>query len=112
MLMGGRAGEADDTAKILYPDQPTRVRFFKLVRLVVEYMTLKQDGKIDGDKPIRTVIELEPDVHFAAKTIANDHRGPTGKRLGFAHWIEALILREVYRRYPHMNRGDAKRNTL
>lgn len=112
MLMGGRAGEAEDTAKILYPEHPVRVRFFKLVQMVVEYMTLKRDGKIQGKEPVRTVIELEPDLHFAAKTIANDHRGPTGRRLGFAHWIEALVKREIFKRYPHMDHGDAKGSKL
>ena len=104
MLMSSkRAGLAEDSVRIMYPDQPeARERMFALAQTVVEYMTLKRDGKIDTKAPVRVMIELPPEVKLAAQMIANDHRGPTGRRLGLATWIASLVKREVYDRYPNL----------
>lgn len=103
MLMSSRAGLADDSVKIMYPDsQGARERLFILAKTVVEYMTLKADGHLDLDIPLRVMIELPPKIKLAAQMIANDHRGPTGRKLGLATWISAMVKREVYERYPHL----------
>lgn len=103
MMMGGRAGLAEDSAAIAYPEQRTRERAFALAKTVVEYMTLKRDGKVDADHPARLMIELPIPVKLAAQMIANDHRGPSGRKLGLSTWIAALVKREVYQRYPHLD---------
>jgi hypothetical protein len=102
MLMSKRAGLADDAAKIAYPDPAVRERLFDLANMVVEYMTLKRDGQVESDQPIKVMIELPREVKFAAQILANDHKGPTGRRLGLAPFITALVKQEVYRRYPHL----------
>lgn len=103
MLMSNRAGLAADSVAIMYPDnRAAKERLFTLATTVVEYMTLKADGHLDLDKPIRVMIELPPQVKLAAQMIANDHRGPTGRKLGLSTWISAMVKREVYTRYPHL----------
>ena len=102
MLRSGKAGLAEDSAKIAYPDPKARERLFVLATLVVEHMTLKRDGKLDNHEPVVVMIELPPQIKLAAQVIANDMRGATGRRLGLAPWISALVKREVYQRYPHL----------
>jgi len=100
--MSGRAGLADDTVKIAYSDPKARERIFTLANIVVEWMTLKRDGKLENNEPVNVMIELPPPIKLAAQFIANDLRGPTGRRLGLATWIAGLVKREVYGRYPHL----------
>lgn len=102
MLMSGRAGLAEDSAKIAYPDPKARERLFVLAKTVVEYMTMKRDGRIDNQAPVQIIIELPPQIKLAAQVIANDHRGATGRRLGLSTWISSLVKQEVFRRYPHL----------
>lgn len=103
MLTRGKAGLAEDSVAIMYPDdQGAKERMFALARTVVEYMTMKADGKIDLDTPAKVMVLLPPKVKLAAQMIANDHRGPTGRKLGLATWISAMVKREVYERYPHL----------
>lgn len=104
MMCSGKAGLAEDSAAIAYPDPKTRERAFALAKTVVEYMVLKRDGKVETDQPCRVMIELPIPVKLAAQMIANDHRGPKGRKLGLATWIAALVKAEVYRRYPHLRR--------
>ena len=103
MLMSPkRAGLVDDSIKIMYPDAGARERLMALATAVAEFMTMKADGKIDLNLPIRVMIELEPQVKLAAQMMANDMRGPTGRKLGLARWISMMVRREVYDRYPHL----------
>jgi hypothetical protein len=102
MLIGGRATLAEDSAAITYPDDAVRKRAFSLARTVAEYMVLKRDGKIESGHPLRVMIELPVPVKLAAQIIAQEHRGPTGRGMGLATWIAALVKGEVYRRYPHL----------
>lgn len=104
MLLGGRAGWADDSAAILYPDPDVRARAFALAKTVTEYMALKRDGAVRDGRPARVLIELPVPVKMAAQIIANEHRGSTGRKLGLAAWIAALVKREVHRQYPHLER--------
>jgi len=103
MLQSGRAGLAEDSARITYSDPRSRERLFALAKTVVEYMQLKRDGRIETNAPINVMIQLPVEVKLAAQMIANEHRGQTGRRLGLATWIAALVKREVYHRYPHLN---------
>jgi len=103
MMMGGNAGLADDSANIAYPDRRIRERAFTLAKTIVEYMVLKRDGKVDASHPVRIMIELPIPIKLAAQMIANEHRGPTGRRLGLASWIAALVKQAVYQRYPHLD---------
>ncbi len=103
MLMSKRAGLVEDTIKIMYPENKgAQERLMALAGTVVEFMTLKADGHIDLNKPVRVMIELPPQVKIAAQMMANDMRGPTGRKLGLATWIAALVKREVFERYPHL----------
>jgi hypothetical protein len=106
MLMSGRSGLAEDTAKIAYPDPKARERLFVLSKVVVEWMTLKRDGKLEGNEPVMVMIELPPAIKFAAGVMAHDMMGPTGRRLGLSTWIAGLVKREVYGRYPHLRPKD------
>lgn len=103
MMLGGRAGWAEDSAAMLYPDPKIRERAFALAKTVTEYMVLKRDGAAADGRPARVMIELPVRVKLAAQMIANDHRGSQGRKLGLAAWIAALVKREVYRRYPHLD---------
>lgn len=47
MMVGGRAGLAEDSAEIAYPDARIRARAFALAKTAAEYMVLKRDG-LDG----------------------------------------------------------------
>jgi hypothetical protein len=103
MLMSPkRSGLVEDSLSIMYPDASARERLMALAQAVVEYMTMKADGKIDLNQPVRVMIELEPQVKLAAQMIANELRGPTGRQLGLARWISAMVRKEVYERYPHL----------
>jgi hypothetical protein len=102
MMMGGNAGLAEDSAAITYPDPNVRQRAFALAKTVTEYMIAKRDGKVETNQPARLMIELPLPIKLAAQMIANDHRGPTGRRLGLATWIAALVKREVMQHYPHL----------
>lgn len=102
MLMGGKAGLADDSVRVMYTDPSARERMFALANVVVQFMTLKRDGKIESGESVSVMIELPPQVKLAADMIAHDHKGPTGRRLGLATWISSLVKREVYSRYPHL----------
>ncbi len=97
-----RSGLVEDSIKIMYPDLGARERLMQLANAVVEYMTMKADGKIDLNQPMRVMIELPPQVKLAAQMIANEHRGPTGRKLGLARWISALVKAEVYEKFPHL----------
>jgi hypothetical protein len=103
MLQSKRAGEAEDAAAIAFPDMEVRKRVFNLAGVVAEYMTLKRDGLVDAGHPARVMIELPIPVKLAAQMIANEHRNQKGRRLGLATWIAALVKREVYRQYPHLD---------
>lgn len=103
MMVGGRAGLAEDSAEIAYPDARIRARAFALAKTAAEYMVLKRDGAVDSGRPARVMIELPVDVKLAAQMIANEHRNQKGRRLGLATWIAALVKREVYRQYPHLD---------
>ncbi len=109
MLQHGKAGLAEDSVRITYQDPGTRDRMFALAKTVVEYMTLKRDGRIQSGEPLRVMIELPVAVKFAAQMIAHDHRGPTGRPLGLARWIAALVKCEVYDRYPTLDPQNAPR---
>jgi hypothetical protein len=103
MLMSPkRAGLVEDSISIMYPDQSARERLMALAKAVTEYMTLKAEGKIDLKQPVRVMIELDPQVKLAAQMLANELRGPTGRKLGLARWIAGMVKREVYDRYPHL----------
>jgi len=102
MLMSNRAGLAEDSVAIMYADPGTRERLFALANITVEFLTLKKDGKLEGDEPVSVMIELPPQIKLAAQVIANDHRGATGRKLGLATWISSLVKREVYAKYPHL----------
>jgi hypothetical protein len=104
MMLGGRAGLAEDSAAIAYPDPKIRERAFALAKTVTEYMVLKRDGKVETGHPVRLMIELPIPIKLAAQMIANDHSGPSGRKLGLASWIAALVKREVLTRYPHLRR--------
>lgn len=106
MLGSKRAGLIEDSVRIMYPDANARERLMKLARLVHEYMALKADGHIDLKIPVKVMIELPPNVKLAAQMIANDHRGATGRKLGLAPWISALVKKEVYRLHPHLRPPD------
>lgn len=112
MLASGRAGLADDSARIQYPDPKVRERLFDLAKTVVEYMRLKRDGRIDTRAPVNVIVPLPVDVKLAAQIIANEHVGPNGRRLGLASWIAALIKRDVYARYPHLQPSEQKSKSL
>jgi hypothetical protein len=103
MMLGGRAGWAEDSAAMLYPDPTVRERAFALAKTVTEFMVLKRDGAVADGRPARVLIELPVKVKLAAQMIANEHRGSKGRNLGLATWIAALVKAEVYRRYPHLN---------
>jgi len=102
MLQHGKAGVAQDSVEITYRDPGARERMMVLAKTVAEYMILKRDGRIDSDEPVRVTIELPVQVKLAAQVMANDHRGPTGRRMGLGRWIVALVEREVYQRYPNL----------
>jgi hypothetical protein len=102
MLMSSKAGLAEDSVRIAYEDPKARERLFLLANIVVEWMTLKRDGKLTGNEPLPVLIELPPQIKFAAQTIANDFTGSTGRRLGLASWIAGIVKAEVYKRYPHL----------
>ena len=103
MLTTRRAALAEDSVAIMYPgDDGAKERLFALAKIVCEYTAMKADGKIDLNTPIKVMIELPPPVKLAAQMIANDHRGPTGRKLGLSTWISAMIKREGYERYPHL----------
>lgn len=102
MMRSGKAGLAEDSAAIAYPDPKVRERAFALAKTVVEFMVLKRDGQVETNQPCRVMIELPIPVKLAAQMIANDHRGPKGRKLGLAAWIAGLVKREVYNRYPHL----------
>lgn len=103
MLTTKRAALAEDSVLIMYPNDPgARDRIFALAKVVCEFMALKADGKIDLDTPLKVMIELPPAIKLAAQMIANDHRGPTGRKLGLSTWISAMVKKEVYDRYPHL----------
>lgn len=110
MLMSGKAGLAEDTARIAYPDDAARSRVFALARTVVEHMTLKRDGKLDTGEPCRVVVSLDPHVKLAAQLMANELRGPTGRKLGLARWIQMLVEREVYTKNPQIKKIVARKN--
>lgn len=103
MMVGGRAGLAEDSAEIAYPDPRIRERAFALAKTVAEYMVLKRDGAVDSGRPARIMVELPIDIKLAAQLIAQEHKGQRGRPLGLAAWISALVKREVYARYPHLN---------
>lgn len=103
MMVGGRAGLAEDSAEIAYPDARIRARAFALAKTVAEYMVLKRDGAVDSGRPARLMIELPIPVKLAAQMIANEHQGQRGRPLGLATWVAALVKREVYQRYPHLD---------
>jgi hypothetical protein len=103
LMVGGRAGLAEDSAEIAYPDARIRARAFALAKTVAEYMVLKRDGAVDSGRPARVMIELPIPVKLAAQMIANEHRGQRGRPLGLATWVAALVKREVYQRYPHLD---------
>jgi hypothetical protein len=107
MLLGGKASMAEDSAAIAYPDGAVRARAFDLAKLVVEAMTLKRDGKMDLGHPVHLMIALPPQIKLAAQVLANECRGPTGRRLGLARWISGLVIREVLRHYPHLDPAKA-----
>lgn len=97
-----RAGLVEDSLAIMYPNTDARDRLMALAQAVVEYMTMKADGKIDLNHPVRVMIELEPEIKLAAQMMANEMRGPTGRKLGLARWISSMVRREVFKRYPHL----------
>jgi hypothetical protein len=104
MLQHGRAGLASDSVSLRFPDdRGARERLLTLARTVAEYMVLKRDGRVQSGEPLRVVVELPVDIKLAAQVIAHDHRGPTGRRLGLARWIAALVKTEVYSRYPGLD---------
>ena len=103
LIMSKRAGLAEDSVRIMYPDPASRERVFALANTVVEYMIMKRDGHLDGDLPVRVMIELPPKVKLAASMMANDHRGPTGRKLGLATWVASLVKKQVYERYPQLD---------
>ena len=106
MLVGGRAALAEDSAEIAYPDPHVRERAFALAKTAAEYMVLKRDGAVETGRPARVIVELPIDIKLAAQMIANEHRSAKGRRLGLATWMAALVKREVYARYPHLNPNE------
>lgn len=100
MLLSGRASLAEDSVKIAHPDQEVQRRLFALAKTCAEYMQLKRDGKLKTDQPVNVMIQLPPRIKLAAQVIANEHRGPTGRNLGLARWISALVTKQVRDRYP------------
>lgn len=102
MLLGGRAGWAEDSAAMLYPDPEVRDRMFALAKTATEYMVAKRDGVVQDRRPARLMIELPLKVKLAAQMIAHEHSGTQGRKLGLAAWVAALVKAEVYRRYPHL----------
>jgi hypothetical protein len=100
MLRGGKAGLAEDSARVAYPDDRARARLFDLAKTVVAWMTMKRDGVVSSNEPVNVMVTLPAAIKLAAQQLANEQRGRTGRRLGLAPWIAALVKREVYGRYP------------
>lgn len=102
MLMHGKSGLAEDSAKIAYPDLQVRARAFELAQLVVEWMTAKKDGKLSPLSEAPVMILLPLPVKQAAQLMAREMRGSTGRPLGLATFIRMMVCEAVYRKFPQL----------
>lgn len=111
LLKANRGSEAEDAAKIAYPDGGTRERLFKLAWAVVEWMRLKEDGKLSLDEDVVVEVVLPAEVKVALTQMAKEVKHK-GRRMGVSNFCSEIIKKEVYERYPSLKKSNPDEEAL
>jgi hypothetical protein len=104
MLGGKKASLAEDTVKTYYgADAEAQRRCIHYAMEVVRWMTAKHDGKLqeNAHDELEIIVTVPRAIKTALVTLGQEARDPaTGKRLGIAGAVRAMIVQSVLRRFP------------
>lgn len=108
LLRRNKGSEAEDIAKVSYPNPAIRERLFKFAWLVVEWMSLKADGQIKLDDDVPIVVMVPAEVRLALNQMAGEIR-QNGRKMGVARFCSELIKHKVYKKFPSLRKQPDER---
>lgn len=103
LLKANRGSEAQDAAKIAYPQVAVREKLFKFAMLCVEWMRLKEDGKLKLDDEVQINFVVPAEVKVALTQMAAD------RKMGVSRFCGELVKGAVFQKYPSLRKPPPPR---